>query len=299
MESYILTLCLLLLPSIATSSKVVLLTRQEKTCAFGSDFIRNNHKLPNIAYDENLAVGAEDWAIRCALNNVMELSSLPYGENLFWSYGNSVTCENPLFSWYKAIKNFDYDNPKWTEDDGTFIQVVYSTIKKFGVGIASYKGGAFVVGRFDQQINFYGPFDEEHVPKPIKNPISKDDLTPKPDQPPRLIEVPIPEEEGWTEWVKTEECSVDCGVGTITEERWCVYLKAIKSCAGPRKRTVSCKKDKCMNCMDLDQTNCAILAKQNFCVHAYFGPWMKKNCMKSCNLCNAKSVKIEEEIKKD
>ena len=65
-----------------------------------------------------------------------------------------------------AIKNYDYDKPEWTQKDGTFIQIVYSTISKFSLATASFDNQIFVVGRYDQPIYISGPFDLKHVPKP-------------------------------------------------------------------------------------------------------------------------------------
>jgi len=67
---------------------------------------------------------------------------------------------------FRGIKNYDYDKPKWTEKNGCFIQLVYSTVKKFAIATASYSNNVYVIGRFDQPM--YGPYDIDHVPKPKK-----------------------------------------------------------------------------------------------------------------------------------
>ena len=79
----------------------VLLTRQSETCTFGSNFIRNVHTVPKLSWDQSINDRNEDWAIRCALKKTMEFSDEGYGENLFWGIGKTMSCENPLFSWYR------------------------------------------------------------------------------------------------------------------------------------------------------------------------------------------------------
>lgn len=70
------------------------------------------------------------------------------------------------FSLYRSIKDFDYDHPKWTQDNGCFIQQVYSKVKSSGFGTASYNDKLFMVGLYDYEILTSDPMDSAHVPKP-------------------------------------------------------------------------------------------------------------------------------------
>ena len=74
-----------------------------------------------------------------------------------------------FYNFFRGIKAFDYDHPKWSFITGTFIQEVYNKVKSVGIGRAYYGGGnQFVVGYYDYEILTSDPMDAAHVPKPSR-----------------------------------------------------------------------------------------------------------------------------------
>lgn len=73
------------------------------------------------------------------------------------------------FVFYRTISNFNYSDPKWTMDNGCFIQEVYSKVKSAGFGTATYKKKVFMVGIYDYEMMTTDPLDLKHVTKPIRS----------------------------------------------------------------------------------------------------------------------------------
>lgn len=66
------------------------------------------------------------------------------------------------------IKHFDYDDPKWTYQNGVFIQIAYDAAYTFGIGVVHYHGNTFVVGKFSKVMSPYDSELKSKIKKPKK-----------------------------------------------------------------------------------------------------------------------------------
>ena len=89
------------------------------------------HNVQSLTWNWTLADYAADYAAKAFdCNNVQLIhSSGPYGENLAAGYVGGI---EPTDAWYDEIKDYDYNNPGFSEATGHFTQLVWKTTAQLG-----------------------------------------------------------------------------------------------------------------------------------------------------------------------
>lgn len=128
--------------------------------------VRREVGVPALAWSEELAAYAQEWADHLASNNGCSMEhrkrpnihGVPLGENLFW--GSSSTVYHPIdasISWYSEKKIYRYGKlgkGNWHEF-GHYTQMVWKNTKRVGVGVAICKDGSImVVASYDPAGNY-------------------------------------------------------------------------------------------------------------------------------------------------
>lgn len=91
-----------------------------------------------------------------------------YGENIYWSSSSDIAGSDPVETWYKEIKDYDFDAATFSMSTGHFTQVVWKSSSTIGVGIAKSKaGGTYCVTNYDPPGNMIRKFKENVSPKMI------------------------------------------------------------------------------------------------------------------------------------
>lgn len=118
---------------------------------------RAKHCVPKLAWSEQVAASAQQWADRCVFEHQ---KGSGYGENLAWgSSPNSAVAR-----WYNEISKYNYSNPGFSMKTGHFTQVVWRGSKEVGGGMAICKGQNFLVCRYSPPGNVSSQFPT-NVPK--------------------------------------------------------------------------------------------------------------------------------------
>ena len=71
----------------------------------------------------------------------------------------------PIDSWYKEVKLYDYNRGQFSTATGHFTQLVWVASRKLGLGVARGNGKVVVVANYDPPGNLRGVF-EENVSRP-------------------------------------------------------------------------------------------------------------------------------------
>lgn len=71
----------------------------------------------------------------------------PYGENLFMGYGKDYTCADAVKAWYDEIKDYDFNNPRFSSATGHFTAVVWKDTTQVACAVTKSKknGYSYVV----------------------------------------------------------------------------------------------------------------------------------------------------------
>jgi len=116
--------------------------------------------IPNLAWSNNLQSYATNWATnrantaRCALSH----SGGPYGENIFWSSGQSTPAA-AVNAWVDEKQFYNYASNSCASGKvcGHYTQVVWRNSQMVGCGSANCPGGGtFVVCSYNPPGNFNG-----------------------------------------------------------------------------------------------------------------------------------------------
>jgi len=116
--------------------------------------------IPNLAWSNSLQTYATNWAsnqantARCALSH----SGGPYGENIFWSSGQSTPAA-AVTAWVNEKQFYDYASNSCAAGEvcGHYTQVVWRNSQMVGCGSANCPGGGkFVVCSYNPPGNFNG-----------------------------------------------------------------------------------------------------------------------------------------------
>ncbi|KAI8094878.1 CAP domain-containing protein [Gilbertella persicaria] len=117
---------------------------------------RSKHHAPALKWDKSLAAYAQKWSNRC----VFEHSHGDYGENLALGFNS---WSDVIDAWYEEVKDYNYNQPGFSEKTGHFTQLVWKSTTKIGCGVrscsdiggklwtCSYKGYGNIIGNH----NFY------------------------------------------------------------------------------------------------------------------------------------------------
>ncbi|EPB86301.1 hypothetical protein HMPREF1544_06943 [Mucor circinelloides 1006PhL] len=90
---------------------------------------RANHDAPPLAWNQELADFAYNWASKCTITH----SEARYGENIA---GRTKDWEQSVKAWYSEVSNYNYSNPGFAPNSGHFTQVVWKNTKMIGCGSA-------------------------------------------------------------------------------------------------------------------------------------------------------------------
>lgn len=141
-----------------------------KACLDAHNKYRAKHKAPALKWSTDLENGAQDWA-----DNLAETGQFAHatpeqrkgdGENIYMCMGKSeVEPKEAVESWYNEIKDYDFDNDRFSGNTGHFTQVVWKNTKELGMGMAkSDDGKFFVVARYRPAGNFMSQFEANIAP---------------------------------------------------------------------------------------------------------------------------------------
>ncbi|XP_028414933.1 uncharacterized protein LOC114538021 isoform X2 [Dendronephthya gigantea] len=135
-------------------------------CLQKHNLLRAKHGAAPLTWSTKLAADATNWAEYLASSNKMEhdykkLGEKGEGENLAWltpvqpkcsQYGqtNCYTCSQIIDTWYKEIKNYDFNAGKSTQGSiEHFVQIVWKGTREIGAGTAiGDKYGLIMVTRY-------------------------------------------------------------------------------------------------------------------------------------------------------
>ncbi|CAH2316941.1 Golgi-associated plant pathogenesis-related 1-like [Pelobates cultripes] len=140
---------------------------------FEEDFLsahnayRKQHSTPSLQISRELCASAQKWADHLAETGKKDHSGP--GENLYFKIGclKKLKGNEPVDSWYKEIKDYDYGKPEFGLQTGHFTQVVWKGSQELGCGVATDgKGCIVVVGQYKPpgNINMPGEFEKNVLP---------------------------------------------------------------------------------------------------------------------------------------
>jgi len=114
--------------------------------------------IPDLAWSDTLQAYATNWAINRANTADCDLSHSggPYGENIFWSSGQSTPAD-AVTAWVNEKQFYDYASNSCAAGQicGHYTQVVWRNSQNLGCGSATCNaGGKFVVCSYDPPGNF-------------------------------------------------------------------------------------------------------------------------------------------------
>lgn len=157
--------------------------------------LRARHAAPPVEYRQELCRDALSWAWYLANTSSFAHSSTVHGENLAM-LGGVVAPEragaSAIDMWYSEIALFDFDDPNGNSYlvTGHFTQLVWTSTRFVGLGIAAGPGGTYVVMQFSPPGNYLGMYAQN-----VKRPVSAaawPPLTPASSSPPPAHRVVVP-----------------------------------------------------------------------------------------------------------
>ncbi|KAI8641479.1 CAP domain-containing protein [Parasitella parasitica] len=116
---------------------------------------RADHGAPALAWSQELADFAYDWASKCSIAH----SQANYGENIA---GRTKDWTQTVKAWYSEVSNYDYSKPGFSANSGHFTQVVWKNTKTVGCGAAycdNIKGVYYVCEYLPRGNVIYGGSD--------------------------------------------------------------------------------------------------------------------------------------------
>eukprot|EP00795_Rhopilema_esculentum_P001567 gene1567-16018_t len=83
------------------------LKKEKDICLHAHNALRAlHHETGTLRWDEELARGAEQWAMKLAREGGLRHSRGNYGENLYAAWGQSASCAKATLAWYSPAGNF-------------------------------------------------------------------------------------------------------------------------------------------------------------------------------------------------
>lgn len=140
----------------------------ESACLEAHNAKRDLHSASPLTWDGNLASKAQAWANHLAsIGSMQHDPNADEGENLFVSYSSEPhwsSCQDAVEEWYAEIKDYDFNDPRFSSKTGHFTQVVWKATTKLGVAKATAHHGGFyvtyIVARYSPPGNYQGQFAE-------------------------------------------------------------------------------------------------------------------------------------------
>ncbi|WP_328401035.1 CAP family protein [Nocardia sp. NBC_00403] len=118
---------------------------------------RAKHQSPPLVLDPTVTSTAQRWADKLLKKRELAHSvGTGYGENLFYMMGDQVTGFGVTKAWYDEIKDYDFNNPGYSQTTGHFTQVVWKNSQRLGVGIACDGTRSYAVANYDPAGNMGG-----------------------------------------------------------------------------------------------------------------------------------------------
>uniref|UniRef100_A0A0N5B6R6 SCP domain-containing protein n=1 Tax=Strongyloides papillosus TaxID=174720 RepID=A0A0N5B6R6_STREA len=124
---------------------------------------RKRHQANPLVLDPEINNYAQEWAEKLIKKNVLaHRPNNKYGENIAMiSSPNLVHC---IDLWYDEVKNYDYNSLDTNFKSLHFTQLVWTSSKKVGFGIAKNSSTYVVVANFDPKGNILKKFNENVLP---------------------------------------------------------------------------------------------------------------------------------------
>jgi hypothetical protein len=102
------------------------------------NYYRDVHGVPPLVWNESLQAGAQAWSDECVFEH--DLNSTGVGENMFaaWDVEDlspSYVLRKAVDSWYKEVRDYDWNDPEYTPDAGHFTQLIWRATRSVGCGI--------------------------------------------------------------------------------------------------------------------------------------------------------------------
>lgn len=119
---------------------------------------RDRYGVPPLAWSEELAEVAQDWANRLALDNDGLRHRQPnrYGENLYWIHGRPATPIEVVAAWGGEEELYHPAKNNWWPDAAHFSQLVWRTTERVGCAVARRGAAEWWVCNYDPPGNVKG-----------------------------------------------------------------------------------------------------------------------------------------------
>jgi len=127
--------------------------------------LRDRHGSPHLADDADLVAKAEDVAASLAESGDFSGAAAAQlagdlGVNLAWTNGGDLDGRAIVETWYDQISDYDFDEPGYSQQTGSFTQVVWRGSTELGAGYAELDGGGWlVVALYSPAGNVDGEFE--------------------------------------------------------------------------------------------------------------------------------------------
>jgi uncharacterized protein YkwD len=131
---------------------------------------RTKHHAPAMKWSAQMGKEAQAWADNLARTGQFAHSSNDQrkgdGENIYMSFGRAdLNGGEAVDEWYNEIKDYDFNNDRFSGNTGHFTQVVWKGSKELGMAKAKASDGKiFVVGRYRPPGNFMSQFEANISP---------------------------------------------------------------------------------------------------------------------------------------
>ncbi len=137
---------------------------------------RDLHCVPHLEWDCDIAQSASDYAKYLCPKNELIVAEIKYGENYYMAsylpqdFNKTEIATNCINAWYNGYIHYDYNNPQFSLDSGTFTQVVWNDTQYLGCGLEvcedkdTNTNTAIVVCYYCTPGNVKGKFDTEVMP---------------------------------------------------------------------------------------------------------------------------------------
>ncbi|RWS13671.1 hypothetical protein B4U79_05123, partial [Dinothrombium tinctorium] len=132
---------------------------------------RDRHGVPQLVYNSQLEKYAISRAEELAkTDHFAHPKNLPYGENLYYKKGRIPTCVDAVNAWYKEIKYYNYDSPRFSRKTGHFTQIVWKGTTDMGCAssqsprtrriyiVCNYYPPGNVRGQFKANVPYQSPY---------------------------------------------------------------------------------------------------------------------------------------------
>ena len=134
------------------------------------NYYRNQHQAGNLERDSELERIAQEAAEHMVEIDNFYFTTATYngnyiGKNLFWRF-RTVDGSEVTDSLYDGAEKYDYNNPGYSSETGSFTQLVWKNTKKIGCGYAcNSKGGCYGNCVYYPGGNFSNSFSKNVFPK--------------------------------------------------------------------------------------------------------------------------------------